>query len=469
MKVSAESLSGLMKWLARDHWRAAFQEVLDEHFGEACEEAGIESFDEIGDLIGDHWIGTLWGCAFEDFLTRETELGNIVDDYLKRRGWSEKAINKTYMTALRDSFMSLYEVSDVRPGESFKAFDLIRGGDPVRVYEHSASKTLKQWDRVAVRIVEIRGRSMISGGILPFETALSEEVMAGFRDLAESAPMAVEEMFEDLGEMPPAEEIEELAFEVAMRTATPIFTGTWLDYHLARVQAPELPTLLNADGEEIEFIQLHYRLKKGITQRQVRAALDGSPELEPASAKFWNWLSPAEVTVPVRSQKSGARVMISTMEDGSTVLGTLELKGRGLEVQVNSKGRAERAKAMLNLLLEGLATPPLMARQTLEQTMAAHRENTTTREPSGLSLEEEREIIHQLLDRQYRAILDQPVPMLDDKTPRESARSKKGREKVVARLKYLENRSAKGGEGDPMATYDFSWVWKELGIAEFRR
>jgi hypothetical protein len=29
-------------------------------------------------------ISTVWGCAFEDFLTRETEDGrNIVDDYLK--------------------------------------------------------------------------------------------------------------------------------------------------------------------------------------------------------------------------------------------------------------------------------------------------------------------------------------------------------------------------------------------------
>ncbi|MCU1315847.1 MAG: hypothetical protein JWN63_1169 [Candidatus Acidoferrum typicum] len=49
---------------------------------------------------------TLWGCAFEDFLTRTfgAEYGNIVDVYLKRRGWNEKIQDKLYMKALRVEF-----------------------------------------------------------------------------------------------------------------------------------------------------------------------------------------------------------------------------------------------------------------------------------------------------------------------------------------------------------------------------
>src|SRR3546814_10759833 len=41
-------------------------------------------------------LGTLRGCAFEDLLTQEFEPDglNIVDDYLKRRGWNEKAPHK---------------------------------------------------------------------------------------------------------------------------------------------------------------------------------------------------------------------------------------------------------------------------------------------------------------------------------------------------------------------------------------
>jgi hypothetical protein len=465
MQITADFLSGLVKWLARDHWRDAFQEVIGEHFGEFCEEAGIETFDELADIIGDHWFNVLWGCAFEDFLTRETENGNIVDDYLKRRGWNEKAMNKAYMTALRTSVMSLYEVSDIRRGESFLARDLVRGGESIRVQEGSATKTLKQWDRAAMRIVEVRGRTMISGGLLPFEPDLSEEALDHVRHLIDSAPMAVGEMFDALGAEPSEDEIENFAVDLAMHSAAPIFTSTWLDEYL--VQEPELPTLVNADGEEMVFIQLHYRLNKGVTQKQVRAALDASPELDPASVRFWNWLQPADAAAPARSPQSGVQ-MSSAMPDGSVVLGTLELKGRRLEAQVNSESRAQRATAMLAPLLEGLVAPPLMARQTLEQTMAAHREAPATPKPSGLSPEEEREAIHQVLDRQYRAVLDEPVPMLDDMTPRSAARSKKDREKLVAWLKYLENRTARLGEDNPMATYDFTWMWEELGVAKLR-
>ena len=437
-KMSADSLSGLIKWLARDHWRDAFQEVLDEHFGEAREGLGVETFEEIGDLVGDHRMETLWGCAFRDFLTREPKHGNIVDDYIRCRGWSEKAVNKAYMEALRDSVMSLYEVSDIRPGDSFMAFDLIRGAHPIRVHERNASKLLKQWDRVAMRIVEVYGRWMTSGDILPFARALSEEVIADVRVLVDAAPMAVEEMFEAAGETTPAEDLEDFAFEVAMRTATPIFTRAWLDYHLAYVGAPELSAPLNADGEEIESIQLQYRLKKGVTQEQVWAVLDGSPELEAASSRAWNWLSSVEDTVPARSQKSRARMIMYRLDDGSTVLGTLELKGWGLEVEVNSECRAERARAFLNPLLEGLATPPLVVRQTSEWAMAARSGDSGPRTRGGLSFEEDREFVRQVLDRQYRAILDEPMPMLDNLSPREAAGSKEGCEKLVAWLKYLE-------------------------------
>jgi hypothetical protein len=108
----------LIKWLGREEWRGSFQEVLDQHLGPACESAGIE-FDEIAEILGDHEFMMLWACAFEDFLTRDCEPDgrNIVDDYLKRRGWKEPVANRRYMAALRASTMSLYEVSDIIAGQ----------------------------------------------------------------------------------------------------------------------------------------------------------------------------------------------------------------------------------------------------------------------------------------------------------------------------------------------------------------
>jgi hypothetical protein len=45
----------------------------------------------------------------------------------------------------------------------------------------------------------------------------------------------------------------------------------------------------------------------------------------------------------------------------------------------------------------------------------------------------------------------------------------KGREKVISWLKYLENGEGHRARRDGMAPYDFSWMWRELGVLEQRR
>jgi hypothetical protein len=143
-------LTGLMKFATRPEWADDLNDALDDHLGPALTEFDIDS-DELPGIIGDHWAMTLWGCAFEDLATRvfEPDGRNLVDEYLKRRGWNETGPNKIYMRALKASVMSVYEVSAIEPGVGFLARDLIRGGEPVQVRERTASKTLGQWDRSA--------------------------------------------------------------------------------------------------------------------------------------------------------------------------------------------------------------------------------------------------------------------------------------------------------------------------------
>ena len=73
------------------------------------------------------------------------------------------------------------------------------------------------------------------------------------------------------------------------------------------------------------------------------------------------------------------------------------------------------------------------------------------------------------MDDHYRKCLNQPVGMLDGKSPRAAVRSKKGRDQVVAWLKYLENSAARRAADDPSAAYDFTWMWDELGIPDLRK
>ena len=111
------ALTALIKWMERDPWRDRFLYAMAEHAAEACDDAGI-TVPEIADVLGQPAAMTVWGAVFEDFLTRAygEDARTLVDDYLKRRGWKETAVNRRYMEAIRDSVMSVYEVSAIVPG-----------------------------------------------------------------------------------------------------------------------------------------------------------------------------------------------------------------------------------------------------------------------------------------------------------------------------------------------------------------
>ena len=133
VRIPSNVFEGLAKWMTRGPWPEHFQNAIDDHMGAWCQLHDIDSFEELADKIGGHWVTTLNDMALNDFLGRETEDGNAVDLYLKRRGWRETGIARAYMEGIRDSVVSLYEISDIRPGDSFLARDLILGGEPVRI------------------------------------------------------------------------------------------------------------------------------------------------------------------------------------------------------------------------------------------------------------------------------------------------------------------------------------------------
>jgi hypothetical protein len=60
-------------------------------------------------------------------------------------------------------------------------------------------------------------------------------------------------------------------------------------------------------------------------------------------------------------------------------------------------------------------------------------------------------------------------PPLGNQTPRKAVKTAKGRKKVIAWLKMLENQSAQPRPKDPMCAYDFTWLWRELGVGDERR
>jgi uncharacterized protein (DUF2384 family) len=257
--------------------------------------------------------------------------------------------------------------------------------------------------------------------------------------------------------------------ELFLRDAGPAFTSIWLTHTLERLHGP-LPEMVNRDGEALLFTETRFPFLaeqlEEITQR-----LDAAPDWEQDNPgeHTWIWL-PQPDAIGNKHQRGMA---VDTLHDGQhPISGTLELKPGVLMLTTNSMERAQRGQDVLETLLHGLVGPALSKLQTPEQLMAeneSHQQSDSDRELTDtIDPEIAAEIIHNMLDQHYRQCLDEPIPMLGDKTPRQCAKSKAGREQVVEWLKYLENNELRRAAGQGQAPYDSSWIWEELKLVKYR-
>ena len=470
--ASAHSLQGLIKWLARDEWRDRFAGVYDAHLQPACESLGVD-VDQIVSILGKGWfMTTVWGSAFEDFLTRDFDDGrNIIDDYLKRRGWKESASTRAYLTALRTSVASLYEVSDIIKDTSFRARDLVRGGDPILIIERSATRSLKQWDRIAARVVHVGSQAQVGGALLQYQREASEDILKLLRTVVRRSDKDMKKLANKYSGDANNPAIDDAFSSAALlRAAAPKITTKWLIDIIGRTINPPGLDVRNIEGDDLLFCAVHFPLAADATAYDIRMALSRCPALRQETATFWNWFGTRNPIKTLGRKKGTSRhlALATTLDDGSLVLGGLELKDRTLVLSVNSQARSSRGRALFSELLGDLVSKPLVEMQTLDRAMSV-RPNSPPPPELNLTEDERRTIIHQSLDRHYRDMLDQPAPILGNKSPRAAVRTAKGRAEVIDWLKMLENHAANSaGQNEAMATYDFIWLWEELGLIGLR-
>ena len=105
--------------------------------------------------------------------------------------------------------------------------------------------------------------------------------------------------------------------------------------------------------------------------------LPSSAIIEAASETCWNWLEPNTASKTThKTNASRTLKFVTTTGEGSAVLGTVELKSRTIELGVNSEIRANRGRKMLETLLDGLASAPLVERQTLGRRLISSQPDT---------------------------------------------------------------------------------------------
>ena len=228
----------LVKWSLRDEWSDLQVEMYATCFSPISDALGL-SPDDIVDRLGEA-ADTLYAFMAEEFFTVRFGNGggvNVVDDYLRRRGWRETAPARRYLEALRDSTVSLYEVVDIDRGYSLTVRDLIRETEPVVAHEKLGSQNATLWDCLAARLVEVNGKYIITGAMLRFPRAMTREMVVAFDKTAEGLAKDMGRELRKPGDRTPVERRSVREAVLHSRACAPMFAQTWMVEGLRLAQA----------------------------------------------------------------------------------------------------------------------------------------------------------------------------------------------------------------------------------------
>jgi len=465
MRISGadKAIDNLIKWSAKEDWNSFREQVFAAHFDMICDRFDTTK-EEIADLLGDSF-GMVFGCVLEDFFTaRFGDEGekNVIDDYLRRRGWREKVPAKRYLEAVRDSVLSLYEVVDLDPGHSLTVRDLVLGGDPITVAEKLGSETAVRWDRIAGRIVTVNKKVYFTGSLLLFPHEVADEVLSGIEEMVKSLKKKLQRQAKKQGE--PADIKDRDLREMFLHASARLFTRTWLIDVLDRASGP-LPEMRNTDGDEIVFSEARFPITDKIAN--VIAGLDAINEFERDDPDELRWSWHGHGSPSKRMSREKGLAFGSDDEAGRTILGNIEIGEDALVLSTNSKERADKGRDLLLSRLDGLVGQPLTSHQTVAKMLDERPDSAPVQ--SELPPEVAEQAIHSFLDTHYRQALDDALPYLHGKTPRQAAKTKKGRAQVINWLKKLENSEARRAASEGQEPYDFQWMWREMKIDDARR
>jgi len=391
--------------------REEFQEAMA--FGMAkC--LGLSSDLEKEDLLGDPITPNLMSYLHYD---AEIEDGKtLIGLFLERRGSSLLARERGYLEQLAASRLGLYEVIGIAPGVGVHLRDLWTG-DELRVEDGPVAEDVKLWDLAIGRVIRTPGGSLrFESDVFFLSTDAKTELLA-----------RLEEDRHEMAEVRPEVSTDRFLKLIAFRYFEFILRG------------PEdnNTVLVTRDGELIEPTIVTFAI---LNEAAVINALNEAYEEDEG-----HWLA-SEIDADGVVHAHGSLAI----EEDQLILDTW----------TSSRAAEERYR------LEDLCPDELRHLETRTVSYERYLEESQEDTEARTLDDEEIEAAQQALEQHYRRWIDESIPALQDRTPREVAcdESHAGlKADLVELLKKLENREARlpAVEGCP---YDFGWIWKELGL-----
>ena len=389
-------------------------------------------------------FGGAWAFAVEDLFGPEPPLSlavpwsvyhvavrgkPVAEWYLAERGRGLPAAERAWLQAQRHAWLSVWEVTAVDPGVGCTVTDLL-SGEVRTVHEVGASQTLALRDAVLARVVDQSGVAVLCGlHPRPLGPTDAAEVVRRVRGrLRRKTAIAPERLRgEEVGRYL-IERWQEQVMVVDLRATT-------------------LPEVRNADGDPVVITVERFAIAPGARDAVAArlAALDGvvPPADDPDDEE--------DVYTFVRPE--------TTMDDAwdGTVLGTAWLEPHELRLETDSTRRAGELRRRIEAACGGDLRHT--AREEIDpKALAAAPGPRAPREPTP---PEAQQLVREVKARHYASWVDEPLPALQGRTPRDAVRSAEGRRRVDVLVKEIERLESRLPEAE---RFDVRGLREALGL-----
>ena len=425
-----------------ERWSPIFKGMIEHFCKPVAQELGESLDNVISELLGEPHGHLAFGYLFEEMVNMhwENEDTTALEAFIKQRGWREGPAGKRYLRAMAKSELQLLEITLVEPGSHIDVRPFCTDEKPVRVQEQVASGSLQPWHCLAARMTLEHKERRFCGGLLPLNPEDAEYIHENVQQAAEDL---ARDYLDDKGNKQEGD-VAALEFAHAVKQEQiERLTKTAFEYFaLQALDPPEpvRPHLFNTDDEQIVMTKFHFPFSGDATVLSERLA--SHPDITNELNGSHNWLS---------------------ANASNTVLGQIFVRDSILIFRTNSVERGKRGVKLIESLLGNLVGPAMGVHENLEDLVDDVPESMEV-DPAMLHDPELQAQMRSFLTEQYRKTLDEPVPILDNLTPRECAKNPKTRQQAIDWLKHLEQTPSQGFT----LPFDYNWMWDELGLSAYK-
>jgi hypothetical protein len=401
--------------------------------------------------------------------------------YLIARGKGMDQLVYRYLSACLDSPFGFFEILSCDPGHGMQMREILTE-TTCEVLERSASGSLTPGDIVYGMVVECDGISMLEASApVALPIRLKTVIVDQREQLLEDEAWEREEVLNALAEEERAAEdavsgdgLEHAGGEQTLNGDPAGATGDDATLHKSALMRydfsnrelywdlvlpllnPAPPQMQNTDGDRLSMQRLIFAVDSTAAAFQALKGLAvGQSEEE--------LLQDAEYA----ADKGLRRIAFNWTKRGNsrhkgwetTIVGRIDIEGTRLAAEVNSAERAAEFKRLVSERLGEKARYRVTEIQSMERLLAEarakppHADTQADRDQAALMARPEVQAhLRGMMARHYEEWVDEKLPALRGKTPREAVRTAAGREKVEALIREIERMGPGMGGYEPSIT-----------------